>query len=248
MREIRSLRAMRRELETEPRTILNGHAGETPDTAKDAPTGHRASSRPYRELKPDLVFLDIQMPKLDGFEVLELIGRDIPTIFVTAYDEFTLRAFEVHAVDYLLKPFSEERLAKALTRARQRLGMRPASRFEDLIDAARKRRLSLERVLVCDGARVHVLAAAAIDYVEAQGDYICLRCHGREYLKQQTLNELQTLLDAARFVRIHRFYLLNVDRLARIELMAKDNRLAVLKDGSRLPVSRAGYARPKSLL
>lgn len=200
------------------------------------------------ELKPDLVFLDIQMPKLDGFEVLELIGRDTAAIFVTAYDEFALRAFEVHAVDYLLKPFSEQRLAEALARARQRLGMKPEDRFEGLVAAARKRRLPLERVLVRDGARVHVFAAAEIDYVEAQDDYVCFRCAGREYLKQQTLNELETLLDAGRFVRIHRSYLLNVDRLARLELAAKDNRLAVLKDGTRLPVSRSGYSRLKPLL
>jgi len=200
------------------------------------------------ELKPDLLFLDIQMPKLDGFEVLELIGREFAVIFVTAYDEFALRAFEVHAVDYLLKPLNVDRLAEALGRARQRLAAREAAPFDDLIADARERRKPLERVLVRDGARVHVLAIDTIDYVEAQDDYVCFKCSGREYLKQQAMSELEGLLDSTRFIRIHRSYILNVERLARLDQHTHDSRLAILKDGTRLPVSRAGYSRLKPLL
>ncbi len=200
------------------------------------------------ELKPDLLFLDIQMPKLDGFEVLELIGREIAVIFVTAYDEFALRAFEIHAVDYLLKPFSPERLAEALSRARKRIGPQDAAAFDDLVSLSRERRKPLERILIRSGAKVHVLAAAAIEYVEAQDDYVSFRSGGRNYLKQQAMNDLEKLLDPSRFVRIHRSYIVNVERLARLDLRAKDTRVAVLSDGTELPVSRAGYARLKPLL
>ena len=152
------------------------------------------------------------MPKLSGFEVLELIGGTVPVIFTTAYDQYALRAFEVHAVDYLLKPFSEQRFADALSRARERLASR------DVMP------------------------------VEAQDDYVSFRSEGKSYLKDQTLGATEGLLDPSRFVRIHRSYLLNIDRIARVELYAKDSRIAILRDGSKLPVSRAGYARLAKLL
>jgi len=200
------------------------------------------------ELEPDLLFLYIQMPKLDGFEVLELIGRQIAVIFVTAYDEFALRAFEVHAVDYLLKPFSPERLADALARARKRIRAGGETAIDDLVAFSRERHKPLERILIRIGTRVHVLAAANIDYIEAQDDYVNFKCGGKNYLKQQRLNELEKLLDAARFIRVHRSYIVNVERLARLELRAKDSRVAILADGTELPVSRAGYTRLKPLL
>jgi len=231
------------------RRILREHLAAHPDIRilGECANGFDAV-KAVAELKPDLLFLDIQMPKLDGFDVLELIGREIAVIFVTAYDEFALRAFEVHAVDYLLKPFSPERFAEALALARRRIGAGDASGLNALAAASRRRQRPLERVLVRDGARVHVLAAATIDYVEAQDDYVCFKCGGKGFLKQQAMNELEELLDPARFIRIHRSYLLNIDRLARLELCAKDSRWAILADGVRLPVSRAGYARLKPLL
>jgi two-component system LytT family response regulator len=201
------------------------------------------------DLAPDLLFLDVQMPKLDGFEVLELIGGRIPVIFVTAYDEYALRAFEVHAVDYLLKPFGPERLAEALARAAERAKRGESPPPAGLLAArARPPGQALERVLVKDDAKVHVIPLDKLDYIEAQDDYIGLRSQGKTYLKQQTLAEIETLLDPMRFVRIHRSYLLNVERLARLELYAKDSRVAILADGTRLPVSRAGYVRLRELL
>ncbi|MCA1563481.1 MAG: LytTR family DNA-binding domain-containing protein [Acidobacteria bacterium] len=201
------------------------------------------------ELSPQLVFLDVQMPKLDGFEVLELLGRDIAVIFTTAYDQYALRAFEVHAVDYLLKPFSEERFAEALSRARSRLlAHDPAPDFDALVAEAGTRQGPVERVLIRDGPQVHVLPVATIDYVEAQDDYVCFKAGGKQYLKDQTMGAAEAALDPTRFVRIHRSYLLNVERIARVELYAKDSRVAILRDGSRLPVSRAGYARLAKLL
>jgi len=195
------------------------------------------------ESAPDLVFLDVQMPKLDGFEVLELVGRDVAVVFTTAYDQYALRAFDVHAVDYLLKPFSAERLAEALARARERLQRGERLPTQEIVGDMRAHAGQAGRVLVRDGSRVHVLSMERIDYVQAQDDYVSFRCDGKDYLKDQTLAQAEAALDPAKFVRIHRSYVLNLDRLARVETDERENRLAVLADGRKLPVSRAGYAR-----
>jgi two-component system LytT family response regulator len=200
------------------------------------------------ELKPDLVFLDIQMPKLNGFEVLEVVDRKLSVIFVTAYDQYAVKAFEVHAVDYLLKPFNKARFDEALVRARLRITRNENPPLDDLVRFARTRESPLERILVRDGTKVHVITAEKIDYIEAQDDYAAIRSEGRTHLKQQRLAELESLLDGKRFVRIHRSYILNVERLVRLELYAKDSRMAILKDGTKLPVSRAGHAKLKRLL
>ena len=201
------------------------------------------------EHHPDLVLLDVQMPKLDGFEVLELLGRDQPVVFITAYDQYALRAFEVHAVDYLLKPFSAERFQEALARARERQRAKAAPPdVEAIVREARPKAGPAERVLIRDGANVHVLPVDDIDYVEAQDDYVAFKSAGKQYLKDQTLAAAEAALDPARFVRIHRSYVLNIDRIAKVELYAKDSRIAILRDGTRLPVSRAGYARLSQLL
>src|SRR5690348_2400065 len=126
------------------------------------------------ELKPDLLFLDVQMPKLDGFEVLELIGNDFAVIFATAYDEHALRAFEVHAVDYLLKPFRAERFNEALLRGKERIGKKMPAAPEELAAAARGSGQYVERIVVKDGTRVQIIPVAKLDYAEAQDDYIAL--------------------------------------------------------------------------
>src|SRR5213593_2954926 len=203
------------------------------------------------ELEPDLVLLDVQMPKLDGFEVLELLDRPPVVVFVTAFDEYALKAFEVHAVDYVLKPVGRERLSEALAHARGRLGApaaAPAPAPAALAAAARPPGQFVERILVKDGANVHVIPVERLDWIEAQDDYVSIRADGKTHLKPQTLAEIAAGLDPARFVRIHRSYVLNVERIARLELYAKDSRVAFLKDGKDLPVSRAGYARLRELL
>lgn len=198
------------------------------------------------EHDPDLVFLDIQMPKLDGFEVVELAGSKPHYVFATAYDQFALRAFEVHAVDYLLKPFSRERLAEAMAQVRLR-APQPA-RVEAVVKEAQARQQPLERVLIRDGARVHVVAAGSIDYVEAQDDYVRIEADGKGYLKHQRLSELEAQLDPGVFVRIHRSYIVNVGAVERIEPVSKDNHCAVLKSGVKLPISRSGYQKVRELL
>jgi two-component system LytT family response regulator len=200
------------------------------------------------ELRPDLMFLDVQMPKLNGFEVLELIGPRVGVVFVTAYDEHALRAFDVHAIDYLLKPVGRERFREALERARHRLRRPVPLPVAELVQAARPGSGHAERILVREGAKVHVIPVEKLDYAQAQDDYVSLHAGGRELLKEQTLAELERSLDPSRFVRIHRSYVLNLERLAKLELYAKDSRVAILTDGTKLPVSRAGYSRLRSLL
>ena len=203
------------------------------------------------ELKPDLLFLDIQMPKLDGFEVLELVDdRTAAVVFVTAYDQFAMQAFDAHAVDYLLKPFAAERLKTALGRAKALLGSAEPRPFQavELAAAARPPGVSLDRVVVKDGTRVHIIPVAKLDYAEAQDDYVGLHSEKKVYLKQQTLASLETQLDGRKFVRIHRSYVVNLERIARIEPYTKDSRVVVLQDGTQLPVSRTGHTRLKELL
>jgi two-component system, LytTR family, response regulator len=201
------------------------------------------------EHKPDLMFLDVQMPKLTGFDVLELIDRDrdLAVVFATAYDQYAMRAFEVHAVDYLLKPIGRERFEAAVERALSRLPQKLPS-AEDLAAAARPPQHFLERIVVKDGTRVTLIPVAKLDYAEAQDDYVALATHGTKHLKQQTIASLEAALDPARFVRIHRSYIVNLELVVRIEPYGKDSRLAILADGTRLPVSRTGYTRLKSLL
>ncbi len=207
--------------------------------------------RTIGDLAPDVVFLDVQMPKLDGFEVLELLEQPPAVVFVTAYDEYALRAFEVHATDYVLKPVGRDRLIEAVAQVRDRLFgpvAAPAPAPAALAAAARPPGQHLERILVRDGAQVHVIPVDRLDWIEAQDDYASIHSEGKSWLKPQPLAEIADTLDPARFVRIHRSVVLNVERLARLELYAKDSRVAILKDGRQLPVSRAGYARLKEML
>jgi two-component system LytT family response regulator len=200
------------------------------------------------DLSPDLLFLDIQMPRLNGFEVLELLGRDVAVVFVTAFDEHAIRAFEVNAVDYILKPVSPERVTSALERARLRVSARTPMPVAELATAARPAGEAVTRLVVRQGPRVHVIPADKLDYAEAQDDYVSLRSEGKSYLKQQTLGDLEASLDPKHFVRIHRSYLLNLDRLARIDTEGGEPKAVVLTDGTRLPVSRSGYGRLKGML
>ena len=199
------------------------------------------------ELNPDLIFLDIQMPKLNGFEVLELIGTDRAIVFVTAFDEYALRAFEIHAVDYLLKPFAAERFETALQRVKQRLGGKVPVPIE-LATSARPPAQYLERLVVKDGTRVYVIPVAKLDFAEAQDDYVALSTEGKKHLKQQTISSLETALDPQRFLRIHRSYIVNLERVTKIEPYSKDNYVVVLGSGQQLPVSRSGYARLRAFL
>jgi len=219
------------------RELLRGHP--EIEIAAECANGFEAV-KAVAENPPDLLFLDVQMPKLDGFEVLELIEPGPAVIFTTAYDEYAIRAFDAHAADYLLKPFGQERFERALERAKTRLGERCAA--PDMA-AARPPGQRPDRIVVKDGTRVHVIPLEKLDYVEAQDDYVALHSGGKQYLKQQPIASLEAALDPARFVRVHRSAIVNLERLARIEPYGKESRIAILTDGARLPVSRSGYAR-----
>jgi two-component system, LytTR family, response regulator len=201
-----------------------------------------------QEQAPDLLLLDVQMPKLDGFEVLGLIPQETAVIFTTAFDEYAVRAFEVHAVDYLLKPFSAERLGQALERAEKRLGEARAVPAPVLAQAARVPGTHLERLVIRDGAEIQIIPASDIDYVRGQDDYVEVFHAGRSSLTQQTLQHLEANLDPNQFVRVHRSFLLNVSRVARIEPWGQGSKMAVLNDGRTVPVSRSGEARLRAVL
>jgi len=203
------------------------------------------------EQKPDLIFLDIQMPKLDGFEVLELIGSGSAVVFVTAHDTYAIRAFEVHAVDYLLKPFGAERFQAALERAKERLDSKSPSAAVPAVELAASARPPaqyLERIPVRDGAQVFIIPVSKLDFAEAQDDYVALSAEGKKHLKQQPISNLEAALDPSRFLRIHRSYIVNLERVVKVEPFGKDSHVAVLRNGIQLPVSRAGYARLRAFL
>lgn len=193
---------------------------------------------------PDLIFLDIQMPKMNGFEVLEMTGRRSGIIFTTAYEQYALKAFEVHAVDYLLKPFSQERFDTAMAQALKTLGQESRA-VENLVGHLTQR---LERILVRDRGQVHIVPVASVDYVEAQDDYICIYAEGKMFMKTQRLSDLESQLDPEQFVRVHRSFLINRKKLQSIIRNEKNAYVAVLQNGVQIPISRAGYERVKMFL
>ena len=206
--------------------------------------------RAANEERPDVAFLDIEMPKLSGFEVAEILAPEVAVVFVTAYDRYALKAFEIHAADYVLKPYRAERLREALSRAcaRPRPGAPPRPDPAAVAASARPSGTHAERVVVRDGPNVHVISAERIDFLEAQDDYVAVVSGGRKFLKLQTLASAAAALDPARFLRVHRSYVVNVERLEKIVLSAKNRHVAVLADGSRVPISREGHARLTALL
>jgi len=227
------------------REMLNDH----PEIEIAAECGNGMEAvKASAEHKPDLLFLDVQMPKLTGFDVLELIERErLAVIFVTAYDKYAMKAFDMHAVDYLLKPFSRERFEAALERAKSDKPKKVVDAGK-LAAATRPAGQHAERIVVKDGTKVSLIPVAKLDYVEALDDYVSLVSEGKKALKQQTISGLEMALDPALFVRIHRSYLVNLERVARIEPYGKDSKVAILTNGVRLPVSRAGFTRLKKLL
>ncbi|MGL4604878.1 MAG: LytR/AlgR family response regulator transcription factor [Iodobacter sp.] len=192
---------------------------------------------------PDLVFLDIQMPKLTGLEVLQLTGRRNGIIFTTAYDRYALKAFDLHAVDYLLKPFSQSRFDEALHKARTQLG-----KAQPALDQLMQADPILQRILIRDREQVHVLPVETIDYIEAQDDYIAISAQGKTYLKTQSMAETETQLNPQMFVRVHRSYIINLKSLQAIERQGRDGYAARMQSGKLIPISRGGYTRIRQVI
>ena len=236
------------------REYLQGHAdieivGEC-DNGLDA-------VRQIGALAPDLVFLDIQMPRLTGLEVLELTGRRAGVIFTTAYDEHAIKAFELHAVDYLLKPFSRARFDDALARARTLHAPTletletPAPAAAPALDALVARRTApLERILIRDRDReqVHVIPVDQVECIEAQGDYLAIHAAGKCHLKPQRISEIEEQLDATCFLRVHRSFIISLAHLQAIERPGPDRHAARLRSGKRVPISRSGYEKLRELV
>lgn len=193
--------------------------------------------------QPDLLFLDIQMPKINGFEMLELIDNPPSVIFTTAFDEYAIKAFETHAIDYLLKPFGKERFDKAMNKWLAQKNSIPSE-----IPESTTLPESSTRVVVKKGQNIVVLPVQKIHYFEAFDDYVKIHTADGFYLKKKTMSFFEKTLDATQFVRIHRSYLLNLQELTRIEPMEKDNHVVLLKSGTRIPLSQMGYTKLKNVL
>jgi len=194
------------------------------------------------ELKPHILFLDIQMPKLSGFDVAELLGKDAPLIvFVTAYDEYALKAFEAHAVDYLLKPVNKERLAKTIRHIDDSLFYRRGQAVPEALYDYKMHQQPLQRLVIHDRGRIQVILADNIVYIQAQDDYVLVQTESESFMKYERMSRLESLLDQNIFVRIHRSYIINLNYLREIENRSKDSRTAILKNGREIPVSRSGY-------
>jgi two-component system LytT family response regulator len=202
-----------------------------------------------QELKPDLLFLDIQMPKVSGFEMLELIEEPPVVIFTTAYNEHAIKAFEMNAIDYLLKPFSRDRFSKAILKAEEKFSHKEEGqkKLKELIKSNAYGE-KVERIVVRTGSKIKVISVKDIMYLEAQDDYVMIYIQEGKYLKQQTMKVFEELLDPLQFVRIHRSYIVNIDLILQIEPFEKESYCAVLKNNSRLPISKSGYIKLKQNL
>ncbi len=198
-----------------------------------------------QKLNPDLLFLDIQMPGLNGFDVMELLGKNAPpVIFVTAYDEYAVKAFEAHALDYLLKPVRVERLRQAIERVREL----PEKETADILDSYRKTQPPLNRILIRSGNSVKIIPVEKIMYFEAQDDFVEVHTEQGSHLKYERLGRLEQLLDSRTFIRVHRSFILNILFLNKVEPYSKDSRLAYLKNGDVVQVSKNGYKKLRALL
>lgn len=198
--------------------------------------------------KPDLIFLDIQMPKLNGFEMLELIDEKPKIIFTTAFDQYALKAFEVNAIDYLLKPFSEERFVEAVNKVVKEEKNVNQDRVEKIKTHFENEIEYLDRVIVKQNQKINIIPIAKVNYIEAQDDYVMIHTEDGKYLKQKTMKYFEDHLDPKDFIRIHRSSIVNISRVKEIELFDKDSYKAILKDGTKLSVSRSGYSKLKEIL
>ena len=201
-----------------------------------------------QQYQPDLIFLDVQMPKINGFEMLELVEQQPAVIFTTAFDEYAIKAFETHAVDYLLKPFSKERFKKALDKY---LAQAPTPQVrkqtEELLEEANSP-AQHERIVVKTGTKVKIIPVQDVQYLAADDDYVSVYTAEGSFLKNKTMNFFEKMLDARQFVRVHRSYIIAIQQITRIDPYEKDAHLAILRCGAKIPVSKTGYVKLKQVL
>ncbi len=198
--------------------------------------------------QPDLIFLDIQMPKINGFEMLELIEQPPAVIFATAFDEFAIKAFEAHAIDYLLKPFNQERFDKAINKFKEQKAISTEKVTQDLLETASQSPSQNNRIVVKNGSKIKIIPVHEVQYLEAADDYVKVHTGEGYFLKNKTMNHFEQTLDGQQFVRSHRSYIVNVQQITRIDPYEKDNHVAILRSGIKVPVSRTGYVRLREVL
>ena len=199
--------------------------------------------------RPDLLFLDIQMPKINGFEMLELVEHPPAVIFTTAFDEYAIRAFETHAIDYLLKPFSKERFDKAI----EKFGSQNQVQVQQqaavsMLQSAALQPSQHERIVVKNGGKIKIIPVSQVHYLEAADDYVKIITSEGSFLKNKTMAYFESILSPGQFVRTHRSYLLNVQEITRIDPYERESHLAILRSGARIPVSKTGYGKLKTVL
>ena len=199
------------------------------------------------EYKPDLVFLDVQMPKINGFELLELIDEPPAIIFTTAFDEYAIKAFEANAVDYLLKPFSKDRFDQAVQRFLDK-PLEKKTQARQLSEKNMPPQKSSNRLVIKDGAKIRIIPIKEVIRLEADDDYVKLFTEQGKFMKKKTLQHFEDSLSAEQFVRVHRSHLINVMHIARIDPYQKNSHVALLKNNERIPVSRGGYQKLKAML
>lgn len=198
--------------------------------------------------QPDLIFLDIQMPKINGFEMLELIEQPPAVVFATAFDEFAIKAFEAHAIDYLLKPFNQERFDKAINKFKEQKSISTEKATQDLLETASQSPSQNNRIVVKNGSKIKIIPVHEVQYLEAADDYVKVHTGEGYFLKNKTMNHFEQTLDGQQFVRSHRSYIVNVQQITRIDPYEKDNHVAILRSGIKVPVSRTGYVRLREVL
>lgn len=200
------------------------------------------------EIKPQLVFMDIQMPKLTGIEILELLDHKPSIIFTTAYDQYAVKAFEANAIDYLLKPFSQDRFTIAVNKAIEKINQNSQQVISSVITALEPHQTKMERIAVRSGSKIQVIPVEDILYFEADGDYVKMHTKSGNFLKEKTMKYLEAHLDSSKFIRIHRTYIANVETIQRVEYYDKENHVAVLNNNEKLKISSSGYKLLKNAI
>jgi two-component system LytT family response regulator len=202
-----------------------------------------------QQYQPDIIFLDIQMPKINGFEMLELVDQPPAVIFTTAFDEYAIKAFESHAVDYLLKPFNKERFDKAMQKWNDSAhAVTAKTNTQSLLESFSRLPAQSNRVVVKLAGKIKIIPVDEILYLEAADDYVKIFTREGSFLKNKTMNFFEQTLDGQLFVRTHRSYIINIQQITRIEPYEKDNHVAILRSGSKVPVSKTGYVKLKQVL
>lgn len=198
--------------------------------------------------QPELIFLDVQMPKINGFEMLELLDHAPSVIFTTAFDEYAIKAFETNAIDYLLKPFSKERFAQAIEKWRSQSEMPKINGVQKIIENPTKQPDEKNRIVVKNGTDIRIVPVTDIIYIEAYDDYVKIFTKDSYYLKKKTMNYYEQILDSSQFFRTHRSFIINLNQLTKIESLEKNSYVVLLKNGKRIPLSRTSYSKLREQL